>query len=592
MKGWTFLLSFLVVLACVSETNALELQEAKWLHQAASDNGDILGQDIAGENALNIYIVSDTHVSWSELLEYAEKESDYFLESVPCKELYNIIVVQADDLGFYVFGQEGYPARTVRPIITSIINREYSQNEFLAYVNGFSNVLGVRTSGYDEPLEPDGLDGSYVSVSLRSVATGIVAHELGHLIADLADEYFALGTGRNWQLNYLTQNDGSVNKVNLYGDLNYISTGEIQNGEVINVNIVDIPKSRIPWAPLIDDGTPLPTFRSTQISFGELLFVSEIIWNNTIGAFGYSNILFAPTSGKCIMDNPGTKHGYCEVCKHAFTVQALTRTREVEISNQTQEIVLPKLETMSPSTTKPLLSISLFETGNDYSISWLVNGVTDESISNKTTWTDLELHGLIGKTLTLRVTNETAKEYLVYNPYNLDRGYVIEVYNPSGTLASIYTEEYEWQIKEVVLPTATPTPLPPTPTQTHTPTNTPTLIPTPTPAQVISVSVTPDSKQFGVYTVLWQWPKAAQDPKSFEVHVYQGNIFISRVDPAPLGNSRSVDITLDEPGMYTVFVAAVFDRVPSGTDFKPSSIEVLPTPTPRIPTSVDDWWMH
>lgn len=593
---------FLLFAICFStDLYALELKHAQWLHQAVTNESKTLNQDVIGENAINIYLVSDSHISWSELLTYAEQESDYFLKSVPYSPLYNIIVVQVDDLGFYLFGQYGFPARTVRPVITSLINREYSSNEFLVYINGFENAGDVQTGGYDgiAPSETDGLDWEYVSVSLKRTVVGGVAHELGHLISGLADEYFALGTGRNWQLNYLTQNGGSVNKVNLYGDSNLISTGEIRNGEAINVNIVDIPKNKVPWASLIEEGTPLPTFRSPDISFGDISFWSGVFFAqdfpyfDRIGAFGFGGVLFAPTTGDCIMNSPDTRWGYCKVCKHAFSVQALLRTREVELSNQTQEIILPTLETVSPSTTKPLFAISLIETGNDHSICWLVNGVTDESKFNKTSWSNTELHDLIGKTLTLRVTNETAKENLVYNPYNpVIQSSDFVTSSPSGKLSSIYTEEYEWRIKEVVPPTATPTPLPSTPTPTHTPTHTPTVIPTPTPAQVSSVTVTQDKEQFGVYSVFWQWPNSAPNPNHWEVHVYQDTTFKSRVNPAPVGSVRNADITLDEPGMYMVYVAPVFDHVPNGLDFKPSSIEVLPAPTPSVPTSVEHWWIH
>lgn len=593
MKGKMIAISsVLLVFALCSNTDiyALELTQAKWLHQAVNDEGNRLNQDTVGENAINVFIVSDTHLSWDELHDFAMAESDYFLNVVPYRHVYNIVVIQVDDLGFFIKEKNGHrisrPLRTVRPVVTSLTKREYGKNDFLVYVNGFDRVNDAISHGYTETTVSDGMDWFYATVSTRSAVVGGIAHELGHLIANLADEYFALGTGRSFQLEYLNENNGVVREVNLFGDTSYTPTADIVEGELENVHIIDIPKHQLSWAPLIKDDVPLPTWQVPAISFGEFtlwsgeFFRKNFPYADSIGAFG--DALFAPTDGACIMNAPDDRWGYCSVCEHAWTVQALTRTREINVQHQEEDIVLHQSAGLSPATASSF-AVSWLDTYDTRSAYWLIDGVTIENRFNQTSWSDSELRDLIGKSLTLRIINETAEELLVYNPYSnphSDIGGLGKIH-VQVDLPRVYTEEYTWHIKEFVPPTATPV------QPTHTPSPTTTPVSTITPVSVVTIkpnlaaipaNIT-TSLNGNILTLGWEWN--TDDPMNFTIHLWGNNSFVdSKQSP---GEERTVTFTLDQDGEYQGFVRAEFVDG-SFTEWAYSEVVQYIEPTTPTPT--------
>lgn len=590
--GYAALLSFLLLALFVNKANALKTENFKWIFQSVNDVGKTLGTHVVGDNAINIFIVSDLEqASWDELMAYAQKESAYFLAKVSRSYAYNIIVVQADDLNFFVEDQTGYPSRTIRPLITSLINRSYGDDDFLVYINGFDSVGNFVTSGYKEYdaklFNNDDLDWSYITTSLNTSLEFGVAHEAGHLIGNLADENFALMQGRESQLNRLV--GGDIKEINLVGYREFISTGEIVNGEIVNVNIVDIPKDKIPWSAFIDDGVPLPTDQIESEQFGEIFYLPKQEFNmgKVVGLFGISHILFAPTSGACIMNNPDERWGYCKVCEHAWTVQALVRTREVNLSSEPGNL--------NPNSG---LSIALTNTGDTRSVYWLVNGVTDSNLSQKTNWTSSELQGVKGKSLTMWVVNETAKGFLIDNPYNSEHsnigGHPVRPAKDTD-LVDIYSEDYVYHVEPESIPT--PEPPQPTPTYTATPTNTmtPAMTNTPTPRPSIGkveVLVLPS----GEVSVRWDWTGAT--PSHWEIHRYRGAEFMDRVVPPPPGEVRTAILpAITTAGEYVVLVAPYFENAPLiGSDFKasvPYTVLPIPTPTPiPIETYVHSWMLH
>jgi len=565
-----YVLSFLLLTLFVNKANAVELVRAEWLHQSVNDQGEVLGQNVVGENSLNLFIVFDSFVPWSDLWEYAQKESKFFLDKVAYKKLYNIIIIQADDLIFYKENQYGRPFSSARPVITSLIKRDYGDNDFLAYVNNFSGVGNFIITGYDnfpEESLQDGRDWRYITTSLATSLKFGIAHEAGHLIGNFPDENFALGKSAKWQLDYLISKGGLVEEIGLYGSLEYISTGDIINGEIVNVNIVDIPKEKIPWAPFITKtNIPLPTTRIPSIIFGEIEFGPLEEFRNDIGVFGFHNILYTTKPGGCIMDAPPSiiDYGYCFLHEQSWAIQALVRTREVNLSSEPGSII-----------SSQGLNISLINTGDERQIHWLVNGVTDSSLSQKTNWTPAELASLNGKSLTLRGINQTAKNYLIDNPYNKNHtnigGLPLE---PARNipLVDIYSESYSYQIATPIPPTATPVP----------PTNTPVMVATnnPTPIPLVPSNLISELNS-NVLELNWSLD-LSNNPVKFNAHLYRNGLYFEGKEIQ--GSERSTSFVLKSSGSYEIFLRSEFEAG-KVSDWVKSELVTYTEPTPTsIPT--------
>ncbi|PIR04934.1 MAG: hypothetical protein COV57_01710 [Candidatus Liptonbacteria bacterium CG11_big_fil_rev_8_21_14_0_20_35_14] len=409
-------LSFLFLFVNIVNSQTT-LVNHEWISRAVSDQNHVLSQDIIGLNAINIFIVTDQNISLNDFEQYVVQESDYFLKHVPLSNRFNIFLVRVNNLGFIPQNDSTVtPSKSTRNSIEQFIKRNFdNSHDYLVYVNNFFGVGSAVVAGGNN------IDYFYVSAVMSLTNQGIMAHELGHLVCNLSDENDALATGRDWQLNKLINQTqfGELATINLYGHKDYIPSAEIVNGEIINVNIVDIPREKIPWAALIEDNVPLPTWRVPHISFGKLAFGPGVFnpedfpYQNSIGAFG--DALFAPTTGACIMNIQDPRWGYCKVCEHAWIAQILAKTQEIKHSQPEGDIIIQS-SGGNQTSINPILSISFLETGYNTRAYWLIDGVTNESYLNKKDWSVSEASSLINKTLTLRVISEAG---LIYNPYNI-----------------------------------------------------------------------------------------------------------------------------------------------------------------------------
>ena len=592
MKGLTsFLLSFLFV---TSSANALEIVQAEWLHKSVNDEGKVLHQDVVSKNAINIYIASDlSTLSFQDLKEFAEAECTVLSNSNLKKELVNIILIQVDNFFFFSEGGAGHPYVSVRPMVESLSNREFHMNDFLVYIHKLDRT-GDYTTGsyYGSPKLEDGLDWRYISLNISQSTHGGLVHEFGHLFGNLADENFALSQGKDFQLNYL---NNYVEEINLFSNPAYNSLGNTLE----NVQIVNIPKEQLPWSALIDDNIPLPTSNMPLvINNGDLIFDISSININKVGAFGAHNILFIPTAGRCIMHAPtgdSSIDRFCPVCTHALMVQVLTRTREVNVTLP-GEVIIPGDVVIN----RPLISFHLTNVSDERSFYWTVDGVVNDSWSGKKELSKFDLQSHEEKSVKLIVVNETAKSYLKYNPINKPHTLIggFDDSHARVPLDKVYTEEYEWQVKALIEPTATNTPVPPTPTPTLTP-----VPPTSTPTRVITPVATnppPANTPENLTTriegnkvvVGWEY-SAASDPKQFATQLFKDEVFLEGkvVD----GSKRGSDFSLQGSGSYHVLVKSIFEagkesewvKSSEFTYFSPTATPtVTPTPVPPTPTPV------
>jgi len=589
--------------------------EARFIYRSEMDQEAIIEQDIIGENAINVLIIGEgfTENSKEKFFSYCFNQGAFFIERVPLSEKFNLVAIWLPsvddgidipeegvvkdtpldsyyDEGFY----EVRKSLKAKEYLARFLRRKEEKQDFLVIT-----INDNRASGFSA-----GIKGSYAVLPLEtSGVQDVLTHELGHLIAGLADEYLAVGSGESKQTKFLLSEGGVVNYPNLIGNINWPKDAD---------GFPIIPKEDIPWADLIKEDTPIPTTKLEVNYFREISYDPLPGFEKEIGCHGIYNILFAPRYGGCIMDSPGQEYApnsFCPVCQRQWKKEigellinrpaVITKWSASGISEDSQ----PFADTLTHNfywemdgewfyatgfllrnpwgDDRAFLQISIPELSGTENKKEYWNVVSENVSPNPDPVLGWDI-------IDQNLTQEFGMVVFVRSDININQmsQFRVEVNLPEFGKFTVKSA-----LDQIIKPEPTPTPTPILPTPTPIP-------PTPTPIPQVSVSNVMFSSLNGKVSVSWQ---ANANPEKWEIHLYRfneetgENEFLTRKDPQTEGSIRMVEFPeVKTSGRYQAFVSPVVGGeiikfVPS-PPFKWQSPDE-PTPTP-IETGVNNWLLY
>lgn len=419
----------LVIVSCIFLVIATPVAMA----QTQPRMEDVRVERVAGngesERMMNLIILGDGWLAgeqeWDSYRTLVMPQVEFFLSHIPLSEFWNVWLVLPPSrergvdvpnenifvdtaldsyLQQFSDGDFIYPNLTLLPYTERVVGRRYDVGrDFLVLVTNFNeSVRGGVSAGIDSMLI------SLNSTSLN-VTSWLVTHELGHLVCNLADEYFS-DNSRGFQQRLLDSAGGQYREINLFGDSRYAWAEGAQTGP-------DIPRSELPWSLLVDD-VPLPTRRIPYIIWGGTHYGIEIeeYRDGKIGAFSSVNVIFAPNNGNCIMN--GADNGFCPVCTLAWYERTLAAVRFTTAMTNNQETITNGNE---------VIDLGL-ASGLNWETRWTVDGAEISAFANRESVSVSEIytHTLAAApVVSVSVTDTASRSALVgkYNVYSLERGY-------------------------------------------------------------------------------------------------------------------------------------------------------------------------
>lgn len=543
--------------------------EVRWIYKSWADREKELG-NVLGENALNIFVLAEgfTGNSKNSFFEFANEQADFFIESVPLSNHFNIFLVYLPSL------EEGVdvPGRGIErdtaldsiyiasdgtlelndyflPFIylKSISERDFSEERDFIVV--LVNAQAVNISALDSFQEY--LTSLTLMDNGRREVPSVMTHELGHQIASLADEYRALGQGKSLQMEALQNSNGELREINLWGSEDYLHS--------VEEDFIPIPREIIPWGSLIRDEVPLPTgTEEVESPFsGKVYYPLEEFYEVT-GLFGDYHILYAPTNQNCLMNwggRPEDPNNFCPVCANAWRVRILGETFFLvggPMPNGRQASMDSGILRVGEE-----IALDLIPSASGYEVAWLVDGVREKVEGSK-----FQVES--GNLLEVVVTDIAMRESIKYNPYNdyAENHPGSSLARLSGTTSRFYTEIYDWEIRRAENPLITPTP---------------------TPKLYITI-IENSIKEAGIFFA-WEWPY--DEPLSFNLHIYtvplQRESFLKQT--IVKGDQRTYLFTPSKPGKYAVAIKALGDGWAS--PFSSFSKEAIWLPSDARPSNIN-----
>ncbi len=415
---------------------------------------DVRVERLAGsmpvDQGMNMIIIGDGWMAedWNSYRALVAPQVEFFLSHIPLASFWNVFAVMPPSrergvdipsqgvvvdtalnsyLQQFSDGDFIYPNLSILPYAETegVLGQRYdSSRDFLVLAtNSNESVRGGVSYGIDSIL-----------ISLNSTSLGVtpwlITHEMGHLVCDLADEYFALGTVRGDQEQKLAENQGRIREINLFGDSRYAWPAGAQSGP-------DIPRNELPWSLLVDANTPLPTSLVPRVySSGEVEYYWDSLYEDEIGVFSSYNVLFAPTSGQCIMNagpSVGQDWGFCPVCTLAWYERTLGVVKFAGLSsgpstgsgnNNNGGFPIP----ISVSSLGMVVDLGLRNDTLGWETRWAVDGEEIPAFAGMTRVSAFEIyaHSLAAApVVSVSVTETGSRAALTgkYNVYQMERGY-------------------------------------------------------------------------------------------------------------------------------------------------------------------------